>query len=66
MGTDSIATTEVRSKRGLHTVWVHVTFPDGVYSHKILTYFSQRRAEFAADVIERAANRTVPAGWGMS
>ena len=34
-----------------------VVFPDVITQHELLDYHCEKRARYAADVIERAANR---------
>jgi len=51
------AHTYVTHHRGRWTVRMAVVFPDEITQHELLDYHCEQRARFAADVIERAANR---------
>ena len=51
------AHTYVTQYRGRWTVRMAVVFPDVVTQHEILDYHCEKRARYAADVIESAANR---------
>jgi hypothetical protein len=51
------AHTYVTHHRGRWTVRMAVVFPDVITQHELLDYHCEKRARYAADVIERAANR---------
>ncbi len=49
--------TFVFPERGRWVVEIAVVFPDGVVRHRIDTFHTERRAEIAAGLIKRAAER---------
>lgn len=52
-------TTVVIAERGRWAVEIIVVFADGVVRKRIDTYATKRRAELAADLIKRAAERDI-------
>ena len=54
--------TVVVEERGRWAVEIVVVFADGVVRKRIDTYISKARAEIAADLIKRAAERDIGGG----
>ena len=52
-----LGTAYVTHDRGRWVVWVWVEFPDQTVVRRITDYHTRRRAEVAADLIERTMNR---------
>jgi len=56
------ASASVEEDHGQFTVVLAVFFPDGAVRHRLATYPSRQKAELAARVIERAAEREAAVG----
>ncbi len=52
------ADTDVQAESGQWVVYVTVIFADGAVRNRIARYRTRRRADQAADIIRRAANRS--------
>lgn len=51
--------TEVVPENGQWAVYIIVMMEDGVVRKRIESYFTQKRAEIAADLIKRTAERDI-------
>jgi len=56
--------TEVVEERGRYTVVMEVVFLDGSVRHRLQTYHTRARAEQAARIVWRTANRDHGPAWG--
>jgi len=63
---DPFVSTDVVEERGRYTVVMDVVFPDGAVRHRLQTYHTRARAEAAARMFYRTAERDAPPGWGMA
>ena len=50
----------------LPTVFMEVVFVDRAVRHRLQTYHTRQRAEQAAELMRRTANRDHGPDWGMS
>ncbi len=57
--------TDVLEEAGRYTVVMDVVFPDGAVRHRLQSYHTRSRAEAAAKMFYRTAEREAPPGWGM-
>ena len=57
--------TDVIEEAGRYTVVMDVVFPDGAVRHRLQSYHTRSRAEAAAKMFYRTAQREAPSGWGM-
>ncbi len=55
--------TEVVEEKGRWSVYMEVLFVDGAVRHQIGTYHTRQRAEMAAGIVYRSANRESGSGW---
>jgi len=62
---DPLVHTEVVEEDGRFTVVLHVVFPDGAVRHRLQTYHTRERAELAARIVHRTAERDHGKDWGM-
>jgi len=62
---EPFVSTDVLEESGRYTVVMDVVFPDGVVRHRLQTYHTRSRAEVAAKMFYRTAQREAPPGWGM-
>jgi len=63
---EPFVSTDVVEERGRYTVVMDVVFADGSVRHRLHTYHSRARAEAAARMFYRTAERDAPPGWGMA
>ena len=62
---EPFVSTDVLEESGRYTVVMDVVFPDGAVRHRLQTYHTRSRAEAAAKMFYRTAEREAPPGWGM-
>ena len=63
---EPFVSTDVVEERGRFTVVMDVVFADGAVRHRLCTYHSRARAEAAARMFYRTAERDAPPDWGMA
>ncbi|MFI5040275.1 MAG: hypothetical protein ACHQNA_00255 [Acidimicrobiales bacterium] len=52
-------------EHGRYTVVLDAIFPDGAIRHRLQSYHTRARAELAAEIMRRAAERDHGPEWGM-
>ena len=62
---EPFVSTDVLEESGRFTVVMDVIFSDGAVRHRLQSYHTRMRAEAAARMFYRTAEREAPPGWGM-
>lgn len=63
---EPFVSTDVVEEAGRFVVVMDVVFDDGAVRHRLGDYHTRERAEAAAQMFYRTAERDAPPGWGMA
>lgn len=63
---DPFVSTDVFEEQGRFTVVMDVVFDDGAVVHRLGSYHTRARAEAAARMFYRTAERHAPPEWGIT